>query len=311
VSGASHVVAASYMFVSPEYFSTVRIPILRGRGFSADEGRSEANVGIISAAAAKLLWPTEDPVGKTIQVWIPPEVRSDLTTVHTLVSAAEIARQSSAVLIVGIARDVVSGLVYEGRDVAHLYLPTSPVAPHAKSLLVRARSLHDLRPDTLQTLLRTVHPSLLAFDTLTLDEALAMQMFPLTVASWIGLVLSGVALALSVSGLYGVVTFSLSQRTKEIGIRMALGATSAAVVRLLLTQSARLVAAGAGAGLLVSFALMATLRAVIRLENVSVLDAGAFAASAAVIGAAAGLATYWPARRAAHIEPSQTLRADG
>src|SRR4029079_16514352 len=118
-------------------------------------------------------------------------------------------------------------------------------------------SLHDLRPDALQTLLQQVHPNLLAFETLTLDEALALQMFPLMVASWIGLVLSGVALALSVSGLYGVVSYSLNQRTKEIGIRTELGAASAGVVRLLVTQSARLVAIGAGVGTMASFSLMA------------------------------------------------------
>jgi putative ABC transport system permease protein len=310
-SEADHLVATSYLYVSPEYFETVRIPIVRGRGFSADEGRSEAKVGIISAAAARVLWPGADPLGKTIMVWNEPEVRPDFITRQNLVSSADVARQSSAVLIVGVARDAISGLIYEGRDAAHLYLPTSPDGPHAKSLLVRARSLHDLRPDALQTLLQKVHPNLLAFETLTLDEALALQMFPLMVASWIGLVLSGIALALSVSGLYGVVSYSLSQRTKEIGIRMALGATSAGVVRLLMTQSARLVAIGAGAGLAASFALMAILRTFVRLENVSVLDAGAFAASAALIGAAAALATYLPARRAALIEPSRTLRGDG
>ena len=116
---------------------------------------------------------------------------------------------------------------------------------------------------------------------------------------------------LSVSGLYGVVTYNLSQRTREIGIRMALGASSLAVVRLLMTQSARFVAIGAGFGLIASFGVMMTLRSIIRLQNVSVLDAGAFAASAAVIAAAAGLATYVPARRSARIDPSETLRADG
>ena len=156
-----------------------------------------------------------------------------------------------------------------------------------------------------------MHPSRLAFETLTLEEALALQVFPLTVASWIGMVLSGIALALSVSGIYGVVAYSLSQRTREIGIRMALGSTAAGVVRLLMTQSARLVAIGAGAGFVVSFVLMAVLRTFVRMDNVSVLDAGAFAASAAIIGGAAALATYLPARHAAHVDPAETLRADG
>jgi len=92
---------------------------------------------------------------------------------------------------------------------------------------------------------------------------------------------------------------------------MALGATPAGVVRLLMTQSARLAAIGAGAGFLVSFVLMAVIRTFVRMENVSVLDAGAFAAGSAIVGGAAALATYLPARRAAHVDPSESLRADG
>jgi putative ABC transport system permease protein len=202
-------------------------------------------------------------------------------------------------------------MVFEGPDAALLYLPTSATGSHAKALLVRSRSLKDLRTDTLQTFLQSVHPDPLAFEAMPLDEALAMQMFPLRVASWIGSLLSVIALALSVSGLYGVVSYGLSQRTREIGIRMALGATAAAVVRLVMAQSARLVAVGAGIGLIVSFAVLATLRAVVRLDNVSIVDGSAFAFSLATIAAAAGLAAYFPARRATHIEPSETLRAEG
>jgi len=176
---------------------------------------------------------------------------------------------------------------------------------------VRGRSPQELRPDTLQTLLQAVHPNLLAFDVMPLADALAIQMFPLMVASWIGLVLSGVALAFSVSGLYGVVTYSVSQRTREIGIRMALGASSTAVVRLLMTQSGRLVAVGGGVGLIVSLAVLSILKALVKLDNVSLLDAGAFATSVALIGTAAGIATYYPARRASHIDPSETLRSEG
>ena len=140
---------------------------------------------------------------------------------------------------------------------------------------------------------------------------LAMQMFPLRIASWIGMLLSAIAMVLSVSGLYGVVAYALSQRTKEIGIRVALGATANAVVRLLMQQSGRLAALGAAVGLFIAFAVLATARAFIRLENVSILDPGAFAAAIALVVAAAGFATYIPARRAVRIEPAETLRSDG
>jgi putative ABC transport system permease protein len=119
-----------------------------------------------------------------------------------------------------------------------------------------------------------------------------------------------VALALSVSGLYGVLTYTLSQRTREIGIRMALGATAGAVVRLVMAQSARLAGVGAVIGLAVAFGVMKTLSAAIRLQTVSLLDIVAFGAGLALVMAATALAAYHPARRATRVDPAQTLRAD-
>jgi ABC-type antimicrobial peptide transport system permease subunit len=114
-----------------------------------------------------------------------------------------------------------------------------------------------------------------------------------------------------VSGLYGVLTFTLGQRIREIGIRMALGATAEAVVRLITGQAARLVGLGALVGLALSYGAMGLLSAVVRLQNVSMLTPGAFLAAAgfALAGAAAG--SYLPARRATRVDPAITLRADG
>ena len=130
------------------------------------------------------------------------------------------------------------------------------------------------------------------------------------IASWIGLLLSAIALALSVSGLYGVVTYNLSQRTKEIGIRMALGASSAAIMRLVMTQAGRLVAIGSGLGLLLSFSALGVLAAIVPLENVSILNMGAFATGTVVVALAATVAAFFPSRRATRIDPSHSLRAD-
>ncbi len=308
---SSGIVPTSYMFVSPEYFSLLGIPIARGRGFHQDEAHSEARVGILSASAARTLWPTADPVGKTIRVWMDADNRPDLTTTHQLVPKSESDQPGVDITIVGIATDVVSSLIYIGKDPAHIYLPTSAGARHANAILVRGQSVRDLRPDMLQPVFDRIHSNPLAFEAITLDEVLAMQMFPLRIASWIGMLLSAMALALSVSGLYGVVAYALSQRRKEIGIRVALGATSSAVVGLLMLQSGRLAALGSVVGLLMTLAALATLRAFIRLENVSILDPGAFAAGVALVVAAAAFATYVPAREASQIDPAETLRAEG
>jgi ABC-type antimicrobial peptide transport system permease subunit len=149
----------------------------------------------------------------------------------------------------------------------------------------------------------------LSFSILSLNEAMALQMYPMMVASWIGLLLSTIALILSVSGLYGVVTYGLSQRLKEIGIRMALGATPAHITRMIMGQSGRLVAIGAGFGLLLSFSVLAVLAGVVPLKNVSVLDAPAFVVATAILAAAAAAAAYVPSRRATRVDPSRVLRS--
>jgi ABC-type antimicrobial peptide transport system permease subunit len=138
----------------------------------------------------------------------------------------------------------------------------------------------------------------------------ALQVYPLQAASWVGFVLGIVALALSVSGLYGVLTFTLNQRTREIGIRMALGATAGAVVRLVMAQSARLAGVGALAGLVVAFVVLRILNAAIQLRHISLLDLAAFAIGVVLVMAAAVLAAFQPARRATRVSPAVTLRSD-
>ena len=303
------VVPVSYMYVSPDYFATLQLPITRGRGFNLNEARTEAKVVVISAAAARALWPGEDPLGKSIRLWMQPEERPDVMTRDQLVATTDIGQKGDDVVVIGVTRDVVSGLVYDGGR-PHVYLPTSPGGRHAKALLVRGHSTRDIRPDALAAVLRTVDPNPLAFSTLSLDEALALQSYPMMIASWIGLLLSAIALALSVSGLYGVVAYGLSQRTKEIGIRIALGASSAAIIRLVMSQAARLVAIGCACGLLISFSALGVLAAIVPLQNVSILNAGAFTAGTLIVAAAAATAAFFPSRRATRIDPSHSLRTD-
>lgn len=302
-------IPVTYMYVSPTYFSTLQIPISAGRGFAPDEARTETKVAVLSAAAAQMLWPGANPVGKTFRLWMPPEDRPDIMTHDRLVPTTQVEAEGDDVVVIGVTRDVVSGLVYDGSR-PHVYLPTSPGARHAKALLVRGRSVQDVRPERLLSVLKTVDPNPLAFSALSLDEALALQTYPMIIASWIGLLLSGIALALSISGLYGVVTYNLSQRTKEIGIRIALGASSAAIMRLVMGQAGRLVAIGSGIGLLLSASVLGALAAIIPLQNVSILNPTAFAVGLAVLSLAATLAAFFPSRRATQIDPSYSLRAD-
>jgi predicted permease len=303
-------VMTSYRFVSPEYFDFLGMPIIRGRGFAPEEARHEAPVAIISAAGARILWPDDDPIGKTLRISIPPPGQRRVADTVRMVRKAGDDADAMVVSIVGVTTDVVSGFVYEGVDPAHLYLPTSATGSRAEGLMIRGQG-HGIPLDTLRSVLQRAHPDPVAFDVLPMDEMLALQMFPLRAASWIGSLLSAVALVLSISGLYGVLTYTFGQRTQEIGIRMALGASASAVMRLVAVESARLAGLGTAIGLLVAFCVMKILSVVIRLENVSVLDAGAFAVSIALTAGAVALASSGPARRASRVDPSSMLRADG
>ena len=302
-------VATTYMHVSPEYFATLGVTIVQGRGFDAGEARAESHVAVISASAAQALWPGGNALGQTFRMWLPPEVPADAITRSDLFSTKDVEDKSFDVVVIGVAGDIANEMVYQGRHVPHLYMPTARGGSQARALIVRGRSAADVR-DAVQAVLRDVDANPLAFEALPLDEAIALQMYPLTVASWIGMLLSAVALALSVSGLYGVMTYGISHRMKEIGIRMALGASSRSIVRLVLSQSGRLVAIGVAIGGTLSLSALALMRATIDLKNVSILDPGAFVAATVILLLAGAAAAYMPSRRATRVEPWRVLRGE-
>jgi putative ABC transport system permease protein len=297
-AGATSAIATRYTFISPEYFTVLGVAIAGGRGFFTDEARTEARVAIVSEATAHRFWPDDDPIGKSIRIERPGGRPVDEVPGY------------EEVTVVGVAPDLVSGLIVDGRDAGHIYFPTSANSAHAIAALVRARTPRDLSPEALQDLFRRVAPDPQVFEVLPLEEMRALQIYPLKAASSVGFLLGALALILSVSGLYGVLTYMLSQRTREIGIRMALGATAAGVVRLMVRQSARLTALGGAIGLVIAFASLKILNAAIQLNTISLVDAAAFASGVAAVAAATIVAVYHPARRATRIDPAAALRAE-
>lgn len=291
--------ATRYTFVSPSYFSILQLPIVSGRVFTAHEAATSASVAIVSAATAQAFWPGQSAVGRSVRIE-PANGRP-----------VDELREYTDVAVVGVAPDVVSGLVVNGPDAGHIYLPATETSARATAVLLRGRPADALRPQVLDGLFTRVARDPQVFEAIPLQEMRDLQMYPLAAASWIGAALALVALALSVAGLYGVLSYTLSQRTKEIGIRIALGASAAMVVRLVMRQSAKLAGIGAAAGLVVAFAAMKTLSSVIRFETVSLLDAVAFGASVVLVFTATAVAAFTPARRAARVDPAITLRADG
>jgi hypothetical protein len=305
------VFAVSYVYVSAEYFSMLRIPIVHGRGFRPEEAREGSGAAIVSAAAARVLWPGENPLGKTLRLPVEEDQTRVGDTVRSL-RGLDGARAPAFMLltVVGVAGDAVTEFVYAGKGAVQVYLPTAPDGAHAEALLVRGRPGADVTVDALRPLLERIHSDPLMFETIPLDQMVGVQLFPLRLASWIGSFLGAIALALGVCGLYGVLSYTLGQRGQEIAVRMALGATAAAVVRLVMRQSAKLAGLGAAVGLLFAFVVMKVLSGFVRLDNVSVLDAGAFGVALVLVAGAVALASFGPARRATRVDPSVMLKSD-
>jgi predicted permease len=288
-----------FTFVSSEYFAILRLPILRGRSFTDEEARGSASVAVISEATARVFWPHANPIGQTITI-----ERANGRQVEEIPGYTD-------VTVIGVAADAVSGLLVDGKDVTHMYLPAHARHPQSSALLIRPRSASELRPEALHELFRRTGVDAETFEAVPLDEMRAAQVYPLRAAAWIGGALGAIALVLSISGLYGVLSYTLSQRTREIGIRMALGATAGAVVALVTRQSVRLAGIGAAVGFTIAFMALKFLSSVVTLKEVSLLNALPFAVALTLVLAATAAAAYHPARRAVRVDPAETLRADG
>jgi predicted permease len=302
-------VPLSITYVTPGYFGLLDIPLLHGRGFLPDEARHEAAVAIVSSNAAARLWPGADPVGQSLPLVLPPEFKPDAARIR--LDRARGAGPSTTLTVVGVAQDIVGEFIFMGKDAARIYLPTNVDSPRAEALLVRTRPSPDSVQPALDGILRRVHSDPLTFESIPLADMLAIQLFPLRMASWTASLLGVIALLLSVSGLHSVLMYTFGQRVREIGIRMALGASSGAVVSLVMRQSARMAGAGALAGALVMWIVFRVLASVIPMPNVTFVDGLAFASSAGITAIAVAAASYGSARRAARVDPAVTLRADG
>jgi hypothetical protein len=288
-----------YTFVSPEYFSVLRIRITRGRTFTAGEAADGAPVAIVSEATANAFWPGADPLGQTITFPQPDAGQRRPDDFH-----------HTQAIVVGVVPDVVSGFLISGPDRGHVYLPSAASRAEVWSLLVRTRGNGDLDSVALQDLFRRTGQNPDAFEGLPLDELRALQMYPMQMAAWVGMFLAALALILSVTGLYGVLSYLLTQRTREIGIRVALGATTRSVTNLVLRQSLRLSAIGLVAGAVVAFAGLQTLNSVIQFRTAPLLSGDVFTLSIVLVVLSALIAAWHPAHRAARIDPAQTLRTD-
>jgi putative ABC transport system permease protein len=272
--------------VSPEYFTVFEIPIVRGRNFTIEESRTAAPTAIVSESTAQQLWPNQDAVGKTLRVG--PEQR--------------------VVNVIGIARDEISRWLTTGDEKTLVYFPTTARAPGNK-LFVRVHGDVETAQRRLDANLTALDPNaLLAIHKLQIQEWVTEDAYSFQIAYWTSSAIGILALLLTLSGIYAVLSYVVSQRTKEIGIRMAMGATSRAVTGLVLRQSMRLAIIGAIAGGTLAMGMSKILSSV--LVMIDTFDVAAYIGGVALVLAACAAAAYFPSRRASRIDPLTTLRYD-
>lgn len=277
--------------VSPDYFAVFGIPVIRGRHFSPQEGRTEQPVVILSEGLAKKLWPNEDPVGKTI---------------HTEAPNPRFKRAE----VVGVVKDVANeGILYPRRHC--VYFPTDIGVSDSGVLVLRSKIEESKTAQMLAAILRKVSTSEHEEEPwyASMQILWDRQMLPVRVASDVSSLLGVLALLLTVSGIYGVASYLISQRTKEIGIRIALGATTKNVVRFVMHRSMRLSFIGMWVGVLLAVWLSRLLSANIE-ARIGDFDLVPYVAGPVVIMFAAALAVLGPVRRATVIDPSIALRTE-
>jgi predicted permease len=302
--------SVAYKLISGPYFDILGIPLLHGRTFTASE-REDHPAAVVSESVARALWPDGNAVGKTFR--IEPDQTGQAFSGFLQINPGErpaIALTPRQLTVVGVAKDV-AGFRITDVEEAGVYLPTSLDAVHT-SMVARVNGDPDLARLTLVEQLTRIDPNL---DGITTMRTVArIETLMLRIAFGVSMILGSLALLLTVSGLFSVLSYLVEQRKREIGVRMALGASAQSVTRLMLSQTARPVLAGliGGAALAAGLAtaVMTTEVGAMISEIVRVNDPVAYASSLAVIVAACLLAAWIPASRAATVDPMQTLRQD-
>ena len=275
--------------VSPGYLSALKVALVRGRFFTEDDDGTKPGVAVINESLARKFFPGENPVGQKI--------------------ANDEGGRDTEWQIVGVVSDIHEGAL-DAAVAPTEYFPLNQTGDGSFTLVVRTRQEAAALLPELVRMLHQIDPNLGVSDEGTLlakiegTQAALLHRF----AAWLIGGFAGVALVLGVVGLYGVIAYSVSQRTREIGVRMALGAQRSAVYGLVMRQAGWLTATGLLLGLASAVALATLIRNL--LFGVAAWDAVTLAAVAAVLATAAMAASFAPARRAASVNPVQALRSE-
>lgn len=285
--GSTHPEVA-YRSVSPRYLATLSARLVRGRYFTEDDGASAPHVAVINESMARTYFQGEDPVGQQISF-------GD--------------SGGPATQIVGIVDDIQEGQL-DAPPRAAAYTPINQDAPHYFAVLVRTGQNERSLLALLATTIHQIDPSLPTYGSMSMDERIhdAPSTSLHRSSAWLVGTFAILALLLGVIGLYGVIAYSVSQRTREIGVRMALGAQRISVYKLIMQQAGRLTAVGVIVGLVCSTGASLLMRKL--LFGVEAWDAATLVSVAVLLALASLAASFMPARRAASVNPTDALRAE-
>jgi len=294
---ADHPFEVRFNFVSADYFKTLGIQLTRGRPFTAQEANTNAPVVVISESTAERFWPKANPLGKSINL-------AAGTPQREAVGQEKAAIAYRPYEVIGVARDVRSRWIWE-KDETFFYVPVAENSGFERYLLVRTEGDPGNVMNAVRAVAQEIDPSL-RISARRIDETLPLQMAPFRAVAWLSGVLGVMALLLASIGLYGVMAFAVTQRTHEIGIRVALGARPQQVINVFLIQGVKMTTAGVVFGLFAGAAISRLIAAL--LIDVSAFDPVAFLGVTVLLAVVVLLAILIPARRATKVDPLVALR---
>ena len=263
------------------YLQTLRITLHAGRYFDDRDSRESQRVTIISETAARKLWPDQDPIGRTVRM------------------------NDNTYTVVGVVADVVHGLEETLQPNMYLSMRQERYWSTPKLVVRSAHAPASLIPDV-RAAIKEFDPALPSNEFTTLDQIVDWAIAPRRLITGMVSSFSSFALLLPAVGLYGVIAYSVGQRTREIGIRIAVGAQRGDVLRLVVGEGLRLAGVGVAAGLGAAFFVTRVLQR--QLYGVTTSDPFTYAITAVILGGVVLLACYVPARRAANVDPMEALR---
>jgi putative ABC transport system permease protein len=292
---------ADYRVISPAYFQTIGARILQGRGFSERDGAGAPLVTIINEAMAKTFWPSGNAIGHRIRLGRQYGRPDNFATSETY---------DQPLTIVGVASNVRQTRVIDAPVHAEMYVPLAQLANPPRTMTFLLRSTLDPAhlTDAARAAVRSIDAEQPIYEVSTMDELVADSFGPARLTLFLLVLLAAIVLVLSCTGLYATLSYSVGQRRREIGIRMAIGADRREILRLVVSEGAYLALAGVSLGMLAAFALTRLMNAV--LYQVSASDPGTLFGAGLVLIAVALASSYVPARRATSVDPTSTLRGE-